>query len=405
MNYRETLDWMFAQLPMYQRQGASAYKVDLHNTIQLANYLENPETRFKSVHIAGTNGKGSTSHLLASVLQEAGYKVGLYTSPHLKDFRERIRIDGNKISEAYVIDFVAKHKSYFEDRQLSFFEMTVGLAFQYFAESQVDIAVIEVGLGGRLDSTNIVTPEVAAITNIGLDHTRFLGNTLPEIAREKAGVIKENVPVVIGRFEDDTAKVFKEIARTKNSPLYFAENYEGKMYPSDLKGNYQKENIKTVLQIIDLLKERAWNISEEHLSLGLGNVVKNTSLLGRWQILGEKPKIICDTAHNEDGLKQVMKQLSKEKYDKLHIVLGVVNDKDLDTILSLFPVNAIYYFSKPAILRGLDEDELRKKALEYKLFGKTYSSVNLAYESALQQATDEDVVYVGGSTFVVAEII
>ncbi|WP_109098001.1 folylpolyglutamate synthase/dihydrofolate synthase family protein [Aquimarina sp. AU58] len=405
MNYRETLDWMFTQLPMYQRQGASAYKVDLHNTIQLAAYLGNPETKFKSIHVAGTNGKGSTSHMLASILQEAGYKVGLYTSPHLKDFRERIRINGVTISEEYVIDFISKHQPYLESNQLSFFEMTVGMAFQYFAESKVDIAVVEVGLGGRLDSTNIITPEISVITNIGLDHTRFLGNTLAAIASEKAGIIKEGVPVVIGRNVEETSKVFIEAANASQSPLYFAEDCNGTIYSSDLKGSYQKENIKTVLQTVGLIKLNEWSISENDIMKGLQNVVKNTHLLGRWQILQENPKVICDTAHNEDGLKVVMKQLIEEEYDHLHIVLGVVDDKDLDTILPLFPVQARYYFCRPDIIRGLDEKKLKKEALKFNLTGEGYNSVAEAYEAALQKATDKDVVYVGGSTFVVAEII
>jgi dihydrofolate synthase/folylpolyglutamate synthase len=396
---------MFTQLPMYQRQGASAYKVDLHNTIQLATYLENPETKFKSIHVAGTNGKGSTSHMLASILQEAGYKVGLYTSPHLKDYRERIRINGVTISEEYVIDFISKHQPYLESNQLSFFEMTVGMAFQFFAESKVDIAVIEVGLGGRLDSTNIITPEISVITNIGLDHTRFLGNTLPKIASEKAGIIKEDVPVVIGRNIEETSKVFVEIANASQSPIYFAEDYNYTIYPSDLKGDYQRENIRTVLQTIDLIKSNGWGISDNNIEKGLQNVVRNTHLLGRWQILQKRPKVICDTAHNKDGLTVVMKQLIEEAYDNLHIVLGMVDDKILDTILPLFPTQAQYYFSRPDILRGLDEKELKKEALKFNLIGEDYSSVREAYESALQQATDKDVIYVGGSTFVVAEII
>ncbi|MBQ4822355.1 folylpolyglutamate synthase/dihydrofolate synthase family protein [Aquimarina sp. MMG016] len=405
MNYKETLDWMFNQLPMYQRQGASAYKIDLTNTIQLASYLDNPETRFKSIHVAGTNGKGSTSHMLASIMQEAGYKVGLYTSPHLKDFRERIRVNGEMISEDYVVNFIAKHKSYFEENHLSFFEMTVGLAFLYFAEAEVDIAVIEVGLGGRLDSTNIITPEVAVITNIGLDHTRFLGNTLSAIASEKAGVIKEDIPVVIGRATPETFLVFKQKADLCNSELVLAKDYEGKVYSSDLVGNYQKENIKTSLQVISVLNNNGWEIPETSIEKGLNNVSKNTGLLGRWQVLQQDPKVICDTAHNEDGLIQVIKQLLKEEYNQLHIVLGVVNDKDLDTILPLFPSEAQYYFAKPNVLRGLDEKILKKEALKFKLLGKDYPSVMDAYQAALQQAIKQDVVYIGGSTFVVSEII
>ncbi|SEM02105.1 dihydrofolate synthase / folylpolyglutamate synthase [Aquimarina amphilecti] len=396
---------MFAQLPMYQRQGASAYKIDLSNTINLVSYLNNPENHFRSVHVAGTNGKGSTSHMLASVLQESGYKVGLYTSPHLKDFRERIRVDGEVISKEYVVDFVSEHRSFFEINQLSFFEMTVGLAFQYFAESSVDIAIIEVGLGGRLDSTNIIKPEVSVITNIGLDHTQFLGNTLEDIAREKAGIIKHNIPVVVGRTTVETKKVFLEKALENKSDIYFASDYDDISFSTDLKGRYQQENMKTVLQTVLILKEKGWSFSDKSLELGLANVVKNTSLLGRWQILGENPKVICDTAHNEDGLVCVMKQLSDERYEGLHVVLGVVNDKDLQSILPLFPINATYYFAKPEIGRGLKAEILQKEGLQFGLKGSCYNSVLLAYKAALEEANTEDLIYVGGSTFVVAEII
>ncbi len=405
MNYRETLDWMFTQLPMYQRQGGSAYKIDLQKTLQLAQHLGSPENKFKSIHVAGTNGKGSTSHMLASVLQEAGYKAGLYTSPHLKDFRERIRVNGEMISEDYVVDFIASHQLYFEKNHLSFFEMTVGMAFQYFVDTKVDIAVIEVGLGGRLDSTNIITPEASIITNIGIDHTQFLGNTLEEIASEKAGIIKQNVPVIIGRTTPETEKVFKEKAKACNSTLYLASDYNGAVYSSDLKGDYQKENIKTTLQSISVLQNKGWKIDDSSIRRGLNNVVSNTGLLGRWQILQQNPRVICDTAHNPDGLKPVFAQLLNEDYDHLHIVMGMVNDKDLDVVLPLFPTKAQYYFAKPDILRGLDEQKLRKKALTYKLFGEEYLSVKKAYKAALQQATKRDLIYVGGSTFVVAEII
>ncbi|WP_299216449.1 folylpolyglutamate synthase/dihydrofolate synthase family protein [uncultured Aquimarina sp.] len=405
MDYQGTLDWMFAQLPMYQRQGASAYKIDLTNTVKLASYLDNPESRFKSIHVAGTNGKGSTSHMLASILQESGYKVGLYTSPHLKDFRERIRINGEVISQAYVVNFIASHKQYFEANQLSFFEMTVGLAFQYFADSQADIVLVEVGLGGRLDSTNVITPEISIITNIGLDHTQFLGNTLSEIASEKAGIIKKNVPVVVGRTTIETKKVFINKALSLQSDIFFTSDYRGDIFDTDLKGDYQKENVKTTLQTISILQEQGWNISKENIKKGLSNVANNTGLLGRWQILQENPKVICDTAHNEDGLRLVMDQLSNEKYDKLHIVLGVVNDKDLKNILPLFPDNATYYFAKPEITRGLDEEIIKKEALKFNLKGESYTSVKSAYNAALQMASKDDLVYAGGSTFVVAEII
>ncbi len=396
---------MFAQLPMYQRQGASAYKIDLTNTLKLASYLDNPQSRFKSIHVAGTNGKGSTSHMLASILQESGYKVGLYTSPHLKDFRERIRINGEVISEEYIVNFITSHKQYFEVNQLSFFEMTVGLAFQYFADSEVDIVLVEVGLGGRLDSTNIIIPEISIITNIGLDHTQFLGNTLSKIASEKAGIIKKNVPVVIGRTTAETKKVFINKALSLQSNIFFASDYLGDLFETDLMGDYQKENVKTVLQTVSILQENGWGISKQDVHMGLSNVMSNTGLLGRWQILQENPKVICDTAHNEDGLQYVMEQLSNEKYDKLHIVIGVVNDKDLQNILPLFPANAVYYFVKPEIARGLNEEILKKEALKFNLIGESYPSVKSAYEAALQMASKDSLVYVGGSTFVVAEII
>ncbi len=405
IDYQQTLEWMFAQLPMYQRQGASAYKIDLTNTVKLSSYLDNPETKFKSIHVAGTNGKGSTSHMLASILQESGYKVGLYTSPHLKDFRERIRINGKEITKECVVNFIEKHRAYLEANQLSFFEMTVGLAFQYFAEFSVDIAIIEVGLGGRLDSTNIITPQVSVITNIGLDHTQFLGNTLAKIASEKAGIIKKNTPVVIGRTTPETKRVFDEKALSTRSEIFYAENYRGTVFETDLKGEYQKENIKTVLQTIAILREKGWDISKTNIQNGLRSVTSNTGLLGRWQILQENPKVICDTAHNEDGLQSVMTQLSKEKYNKLHIVLGVVDDKDLDNILPLFLVDATYYFAKPEIARGLDKKILKREAIKFNLKGECYSSVKIAYKSALEKASDEDMVFVGGSTFVVAEII
>ena len=406
MNYAETCDWMFNQLPMYQTQGATAYKKDLTNTILLMDYLNHPETNIKTIHVAGTNGKGSTSHLLASVLQEAGYKVGLYTSPHLKDFRERIKINGEDISEEFVCDFINQHKSFFEQNQLSFFEMTVGLAFDYFAKEKVDIAIIEVGMGGRLDSTNIITPLVSVITNIGLDHTQFLGNTLELIAAEKAGIIKHNIPIVIGEYISETKPIFIEKAKQQNASTYFASDLIQETYPSALIGDYQMHNKKTVLQTIKILQKLSdFKISEENCKNGFLNVIENTNLQGRWQILQNNPKVICDTAHNKDGLKIVLNQLQKEQFSTLHVVLGFVNDKDLDQILPLFPKNAIYYFSKPDNFRGLDPIILQHKAKNYGLIGAVYNSVINAYEKALQDATPDDVIYVGGSTFVVAEIL
>lgn len=390
---------------MYQRVGQSAYKADLTATITLANYLKNPENSFKSVHVAGTNGKGSTSHMLASVFQEAGYKTGLYTSPHLKDFRERIKINGEMIPKQYVSEFVEKHKPFFESNQLSFFEMTVGLAFDYFREEKVDIAIIEVGMGGRLDSTNIITPEVSVITNIGLDHIQFLGNTLEKVAVEKAGIVKGGIPVVIGETLPETKGVFEQIASKRNAPITFAETFDSFGYISDLKGIYQRKNIKTVLATLKILQKKGWNISDENIKTGLLNTIKNTGLMGRWQALRESPKVLCDTAHNKHGLQLVMQQLATENYEKLHIVLGVVNDKDLGSVLPLFPKNATYYFCKPKIPRGLDASLLLSQARGFGLVGEDYISVKDAYLAALEVASAEDLIFVGGSTFVVAEVL
>ena len=406
MTYPETLDWMFNQLPMYQKQGASAYKEDLTNTILLADHLHNPEKEIKTIHVAGTNGKGSTSHFLASILQEAGYKTGLYTSPHLKDFRERIKIDGTDISEDFVVNFIAQNKSFFEENQLSFFEMTVGLAFDYFRQEKVDIAIIEVGLGGRLDSTNIISPLLSVITNIGMDHVQFLGNTIEKIAFEKAGNIKPKTPVVIGEFTSETKPVFEKKANETQSEIFFASDLIEETYPSVLLGDYQKQNKKTVLQAIRVLQsQNQFQISEENIKDGFWNVVKNTGLQGRWQQLKEAPKVICDTAHNKHGLEIVMNQVHSQKFDKLHIVLGVVNDKDLDDVLPLFPKNATYYFCRPDIPRGLDASALQQKAASFELNGKVYNSVTEAYKNALENASESDFIYVGGSTFVVAEIL
>jgi dihydrofolate synthase/folylpolyglutamate synthase len=410
MNYQEILNWMFNQLPMYQLQGASAYKKDLTNAILLANHLGNPEENLKCIHVAGTNGKGSTSHMLASILQEAGYKVGLYTSPHLRDYRERIKIiapeASGEISENFVCDFMNKHKTFFEANDMSFFEMTVGLAFDYFATEKVDIAIIEVGMGGRLDATNIITPVVSVITNIGLDHTQFLGNTLTAIAFEKAGIIKPKIPVVIGEFTLETKAVFMAKAKDNNSEIYFASELILENYPSDLVGDYQIHNKKAVVQTIAIINSLGtFKISQDAIKAGLLNVKKNTGLEGRWQQLGDSPKIICDTAHNKNGLEIVLKQIQKEKFDTLHFVLGVVNDKDLDEILPLFPTNAIYYFCKPNIPRGLDAKILQEKAALFNIVGKSYDSVSASYASALQNASKSDFVYIGGSTFVVSEIL
>lgn len=405
MNYTNTLNWMFSQLPMFQRQGAVAFKKDLTNSLALSKHLNYPESTFKTIHVAGTNGKGSTSHMLASILQEAGYKVGLYTSPHLKDFRERIKINGKIIKKREVIDFIKNNKSFFKTHQLSFFEMTVGLAFECFSKHKVDIAVVEVGVGGRLDSTNIITPEVSVITNIGYDHIQFLGETLPEIAFEKAGIIKNKVPVVIGEYQKEVFPVFEKTAKEKESPLFLASSNDSNTYISDLKGSYQVHNIKTVVQTIAVLKTKGFVISEKNIQNGLKKVVRNTGLLGRWQVLNEQPKVICDTAHNKEGLQYVLKQLQEEEFDQLHMVLGVVNDKDLKTLLPLFPKNAIYYFCRPNIPRGLDALEFQQQCAKFQLMGDAYSSVDDAYKSALNIAGKNDLIFIGGSTFVVAEVV
>jgi len=405
MNYQETTEWMFNQLPMYQLQGASAYKKDLTNIHLLVNHLDNPHIDLKFVHVAGTNGKGSTSHMLSSILQEAGYKVGLYTSPHLKDFRERVKINGLEISENFVCDFINTNKPFFESNEISFFEMSVGLAFDYFSKEKVDIAIIEVGMGGRLDATNIIRPLVSVITNIGLDHTQFLGNTLQAVAYEKAGIIKPEIPVVIGEYTAETKEVFITKAEECNSEIYFASDLISETYPSDLIGDYQAHNKKTALLTIDILNaQKEFSISQTNIEKGLLNVVRNTGLQGRWQQLGEFPKIICDTAHNKDGLSIALRQIEKETFEKLHIVLGVVNDKDLNEILPLFPKNAIYYFCKPNIPRGLQAEILQTKAENFNLIGNVYNSVTEAYQSAKNNATKSDFIYVGGSTFVVAEL-
>ena len=414
MNYQETLHWLYNQLPMYQLQGASAYKKDLTNVHLLADYLGHPEQKLRCIHVAGTNGKGSTSHLLASVLKEAGLKVGLYTSPHLTDFRERIKIISNatpeqaweEIPEDFVCDFVNQHRSFFEAQDMSFFEMTVGLAFDYFVKEQVDIAIIEVGMGGRLDATNIITPLVSIITNIGLDHTQFLGTTLAAIAGEKAGIIKPSIPVVIGEYTPETLPVFISKAKSCFAEIHLASDLISSTYPSDLLGDYQVHNKKTVMQTIAILNEnKSILVTPKQLQMGMANVIKNTGLQGRWQQLKEQPKVIADTAHNKNGLEIVMRQIQKEKFDQLHLVLGVVNDKDLKEVLPLFPKKAIYYFCKPNIPRGLEATTLQTEAQVFGLNGEVYSSVSEAYEAALKNAAPTDFVYVGGSTFVVAEIL
>ena len=428
MNYQETLDWMFNKLPMYQSIGGVAYKAGLDNIIALLGHLGNPHHNFKSVHVAGTNGKGSTSHMLASIFQEAGYKTGLYTSPHLRDFRERIRINGEMIPEEHVIGFIDKNKAQFEKMELSFFEMTTGMAFDYFSSEKVDIAIIEVGMGGRLDSTNLITPEVSVITNIGLDHVQFLGDTLEKIAGEKAGIIKEGIPVVIGETQTETHQVFEDKAKECHSPIYFADQIfdcdkihiesqtqqkydiwkNNELYLEaceiPLMGNYQKKNLTTVICAADLLRKK-FDLSDDDIRSGIANVIRNTHLMGRWQILGQDPLTIADTGHNVDGIREVVSQLAEMTYNKLHFVIGMVNDKDIDHVLQLLPHSCEYYFCKADIPRGLDAKILAEKAFDLGLRGKVYNSVRDAYLSALNDASFDDIVFIGGSNFIVAEVV
>ncbi|MCF8459466.1 MAG: bifunctional folylpolyglutamate synthase/dihydrofolate synthase [Flavobacteriales bacterium] len=433
MNYAETLDYLFSQLPMYQRQGAPAFKKDLTNTLALCQLLGNPQHKFKSIHVAGTNGKGSVSHMLASVFQSAGYKVGLYTSPHLRDFRERIKMDGQMISEQSVVDFVEKFQSDFERIKPSFFEMTVALAFDHFAKNQVDIAIVEVGLGGRLDSTNIITPALSVITNIGYDHQQFLGETLPEIAGEKAGIIKPNVPVVIGEFQQEVAEVFEEKARLTNSRLRFAnreweirnaellsnsvDDYSLKMsvrhydgveldVEAQLTGPHQTKNLITVLEAVRTLSDAGWNVTLDHFKEGVKTVVDRTGLLGRWQILQRNPLVVCDTGHNMEGLlPNLQRLLSNRKPEQLHFVWGMVNDKDVSKTLRMLPKDANYYFCKPDVPRGLDVSVLEQKASELGLQHNSFQSVSEALQAAKQLTKADEIIYVGGSTFVVAEVV
>lgn len=403
MTYRETLDWMFAQLPMYQQKGASAYNGKLQGIQSFATHLGEPHHNFKSIHVAGTNGKGSSSHMLASILQEAGYRVGLYTSPHLKDFRERIKINGEMISEKEVVLFINENKPYIEKNHMSFFEMTVAMAFAHFSNKKVDIAVIEVGLGGRLDSTNIINPEVCLITNIGMDHTDLLGDTIEKIAYEKAGIIKPYTPVVISEKQVQTTEVFMEVAKGQEAPIIFAEELPLKKYSSDLKGAYQDRNIRGVVAVVGTLT--GFEIREEHIQKGLNRVVENTGLLGRWQVLQGCPMVIMDTAHNSEGLRLVLDQLSQEKFDEVWMVLGFVKEKNLDQILPMFPEKAHYLFCRPDIPRGMDAAEVQKKAAEYGLVGSVYGSVTIALEAARKEAKKNDLIFVGGSNFTVAEVV
>ncbi|MGZ4033512.1 MAG: bifunctional folylpolyglutamate synthase/dihydrofolate synthase [Bacteroidia bacterium] len=431
MNYQQTLDYMYTQLPMFQRIGSAAYKANLDNTIAICNLLGNPENKFKSIHVAGTNGKGSVSHILASVLQSAGLKVGLYTSPHLKDFRERIKINGELIPQQIVVDFIEKYKTDFENIKPSFFEMTVGLAFDYFADQKVDIAVIEVGLGGRLDSTNVIKPLVSVITNISFDHTALLGNTLEKIAGEKAGIIKPGVPVVIGESQPEPKPVFIQKAKEKNTSIVFADELfkaknifhenNGKLVlvmdiekdgvlayknlESELVGLYQQKNIPTVLCALEIISKNGFQLSEKIIRDGIKKVISQTGLLGRWQILSEQPLVIADTGHNEAGIKEVLRQLKETPHEHLHFVLGMVNDKDISTVLSLLPKDASYYFCKANIPRALEGAELARQAEVFALNGNIYDDVPTAVSAAKAAAKKDDLVFIGGSTFTVADAL
>ena len=427
MDYSQTLEYIFEKLPMYHRIGQAAYKSDLNNILLLSEYLGNKHQNFKTIHIAGTNGKGSVSHLLASVLQESGYKTGLYTSPHLLDFRERIRINGLMIPEDFVIRFVEQTKEFIESVQPSFFEITVGMAFSYFAQEQVDVAVIETGLGGRLDSTNIIRPDLSIITNISLDHEYLLGDTIQKIAFEKAGIIKNGIPVVIGQKSEQTKSIFIEKALSENAPLYFAEDrYQSKMVEqhsdhsifeissdnknkttvaSDLAGNYQGMNIATIFTAIDLLNGQDYKIASDAILKGIQTTKLNTGLRGRWDVLSENPMIVCDIAHNQGAITELMKQLKLCKYNKLHIVFGMSGDKNYHKVLSLLPVDASYYFARPSVPRGMDAAELAEAAFTHRLRGTAFESVKEALAEAQKNAHSSDMILITGSAFVVGDAL
>ncbi len=406
MTYSDTLEYLFQQLPMYQRIGKAAYKADLDSTVQLITHLGNPEKKFKSIHVGGTNGKGSVAHLLASIFQEAGYKTGLYTSPHLVDFRERIRLNGEMISEESVMDFVVKNKVQFEKLELSFFEWTVGLAFDYFASQEVDIAIIEVGMGGRLDSTNVIYPELSIITNIGSDHSQFLGDTPAKIAMEKAGIIKPSISTLIGRSQRETEGVFRKIALQRNAPIAFADQEFPEASPaSSLTGLYQNENFQTVLVACEKLTAIGWNLDKSSIENGFKNVLSNTGLRGRWETIQDNPKIICDVAHNTEGLEFVFNQLNQTPYHDLHLVLGFVNDKNVQDILPMIPKNAHVYLCEPDIPRAMRIDRLAQLATDIDLSFAQFNGVKDAVAAARKNAVSNDLIFVGGSTFVVADLL
>ncbi len=404
MDYSATVEYLFSRLPMYQRVGAAAYKVDLSNTIALCDLLGNPQRSFKSIHVAGTNGKGSVSSTLASIFSTCGYKVGLFTSPHLKDFRERIRINGKMITEQAVIDFVAKTSDLSEHLKPSFFEISCAMAFDYFAHEKVDIAILEVGMGGRLDSTNVVLPNISVITSIGLDHQQFLGDTLEEIAAEKGGIIKDRVPVVIGENSEAIYDVLSTMAKKKNAPFYLSVLSDERL-ETDLAGSYQRQNMRTVWKTVEVARSLGWSLNPGCVKEGALNVVKNTGLRGRWELIGSMPRVIADVGHNEDGVRMVMDMVRRESFVRLHIVWGMVSDKDAKKILALLPTSATYYWCRPDIPRGKNERQLADEALKFSLEGKAYSSVSEALRCAKEDATPNDLILVGGSVFVVAEVV
>ena len=423
MTYDETVTYLFNCAPPFQQVGGAAYKEGLSTTIALDNHLGNPHRKFRTIHVAGTNGKGSTSHTLAAILQESGYKVGLYTSPHLIDFRERMRVNGITASKEYVTDFVEKHRAFFEPLQPSFFELTTAMAFNYFAEQNVDVAIIEVGLGGRLDCTNIITPELCIITNISPDHTQFLGNTLQEIASEKAGIIKNGIPVVIGETTTETKEVFARKAKESNAPIIFAEEEalltaatpmdNGYRYKStvfgdffgELGGDYQQKNTNTLLSAINILRNSGFAITEESLRKGFTNVCKLTGLMGRWQKIQDNPRVICDAGHNIGGIKYITEQLARVDCRELRIVFGMVNDKDITSVLKMMPKNAEYYFTQASIKRAMPADDLKNMAKRFGLMGNSHPNVKEALEAALSDSSDDDFIFVGGSCFIVADLL
>ena len=396
---------MFAKLPMYQNIGASAYKEDISNIISICDHLDNPQNKFKSIHVGGTNGKGSTSHMLSSILQESGYRVGLYTSPHLVDFRERIRVNGEMISKESVEDFMNHNLDFFNINNFSFFEMTVGLAFNYFNNQNVDIAIIEVGMGGRLDSTNIINPILSIITNISIDHTKFLGNNITDIAHEKAGIIKPGIPVVIGETQEEIKDIFIETARENNSEISFADNFKTKKFDCDLKGEYQSKNISTVQHAITKIQSMGYKINDSNIEKGLSHVVKNTSLMGRWQVIQTNPLVICDTGHNEAALKELVAQIISSNHSKYHFILGFSNDKNIEKISEIFPKDGMYYFVKPNVGRGIEADKVKKIFFLNNRLGEVFKSSKEAFFEASRNAKQKDFIFIGGSTFVVAEVI